>query len=301
MMLYTTDDIIIAAKRNASIPTSQKKFTTSDFLAFMNEELQLTIVGEMLSLREDYFVTSSTTALVANQDTYAYPTAAVGWKLEAIWHVDSNRTYSKLQRIHRNQRHMYQTLDDASSPVAYFFSGSKIEVVPSVGSTASGSIQFDYVRIQNELVSVSSTGLVSSVVDTGTDYQITVGTVPSTTDGVDVISGTNPFGAIVRSESASVVGSVVTISKTNFDRAPVAGDYVCSTGKTCIPNIPEDYHPILAQALAIRCLANDPKMLQTQGAVLQNMLNRLRDRSSRRVNNSPRKIVSNSAILNMMR
>jgi len=300
-MRYTTDDIITAVKRNASIPTSQKKYTTADFLAFMNEELQLTLVGELLSLREDYFVTSSTTALVANQDSYAYPTAAVGWKLEAIWHVDSNGAYNKLVRISRNQRHMYQSLSDTSSPAAYFFDGANIEVVPSIGSTVTGSIQFDYVRIQNELVSVSRTGLISSVVDTGTEYQITVGSTPSTTDGVDVIAGTNPFGAIARGESASVVGSVITVSSSDFERAPVAGDYVCSVGETPIPNIPEDYHPILAQAVTIRCLANDPKMLSTQGQVLQNMLTRMRNRSSRRVNNSPQKIVSNSAILNMMR
>lgn len=300
-MRYTSDEIITAVKRNASIPTSQKKFRTSDFLAFMNEELQLTIVGELLSLREDYFITSSTTALVASQDAYSIPTAAVGWKLEAIWHVDSEGTHSKLVRISSGQRHMYEGLADASAPVAYYFTGAGIQVVPSVGSTVSGSIKFDYVRLQNEVVSVSSTGLITTVVDTGTDYQITVDSVPSTTEGVDIISGVNPFGVIARAQSASVVGSVVTVASADFERAPVAGDYVATTGETPIPYIPEDYHPILAQAVTIRCLANDPKMLQTQGAVLGNMLERMRNRSSRRVNTAPRKIVSNSALLNMMR
>lgn len=300
-MRYTSDDIITAVKRNASIPTSQKKYQTSDFLAFTNEELQLTIVGELLSLREDYFVTSTSSALVANKDNYAYPTTAVGWKLEAVWYIDSENHHNKMSRIERSQRHMYEGLDDGSSPVAYYFDGAEISVVPGVGSTVTGSIKFDHVRIQNRVVSVSSTGLVSTVVVAGTDYQITVDSVPSTSLGIDVISGTNPFGVIARGQTAAVAGSVITVASADFERAPVAGDYVCTTGETPIPNIPEDYHPILAQAVTLRCLGNDIQMLQTQGTVFQNMIQRMRDRSSRRVSNSPRKIVASSHLLNMMR
>ena len=299
-MRYTSDDIITAVKRNASIPTSQKKFQNADFLAWMNEELQLTIVGELLSLREDYFVTSSTTALVANQDDYAIPSAAVGWKLEGVWYVDSAGEENKLSRVSRSQRDMY-TSSDGSAPAAFYFNGDNITVIPGIGSSASGSLKFDYVRIQNELVLEGSCGLISSVAIAGTDYQITVSSVPSTTNGADVISGVNPFGIIARASTATVAGSVITCAIADFDRVPVAGDFVAANGETPIPNIPEDYHPILAQALTMRCLTNDQAMLQTQGMVLGNMLERMRKRSLRRVNNSPRKIVSRNSILNRMR
>jgi len=300
-MKYTTDSIITAVKRNASIPTSQKKFQTADFLAFMNEELQLTVVGEMLSLKEEYFVTSSTTSLAASTSSYSIPSAAVGWKFESVWYVDSNGEETKIPRISRSQRDMFSSLADSTVPRAFYFNGDKIQLVPDVGSTVTGSIRFDYVRIQNELVSVSSCGLISSVASSGTDYLLTVDSVPSTSNGVDIVSGSNPFGIIARESTATVAGSVITCAQSDFDRAPVAGDYVAAYGETCIPNIPEDYHPILAQAVTLRCLTNDPKMLQSQGMVFKNMVQRMRDRSTKRVSTSPRKILTASHILNRMR
>jgi len=302
-MKYTSDLLIDAIKRNAGIPTSQKKFQNSDFLAFLNEELGLTVVGELVALNEDYFITTKDTALVASTSRYAIPVTAIGWKLDSIGHVDSNGSYRKLDKITRSQRDMYDTSESGTSPWAYYVEGNNIVTVPDMGSNVDGSLRFDIIEIQNELVLSSSCGLISSVTDLGSDYRLTVGSVPSTDDGVDIISGTNPFNIIAQGKSATVSSPNVTVSQDDFSRAPVAGDYVAPYGQTPIPNIPEDYHPILAQAATIRCLIamNDNKGLQTANLSLSNMIERMRNRSKRRVNSSPTKIVPTSPILNLMR
>lgn len=377
-MRYLTTELISAIKRDAAIPTSQRRFENNDFLTFLNEELQLTIVGELLAMRQDYFVTTSDVPLVANQSEYDLPTSAVGWKLEAIWYVDTQGKEYRLPLITREQRGGFRNNQTAVSPSAIYVMDDKVETIPSMGNSVVGSLRYDYVRIQNELVLPSTCGLITAVnvdggsisncVDngsglirvsvsghglttgdgvtisgvsgtteangtftvtvidantfdlqsstfnnaytsggtaTGLTYEITVETVPiSSGDSIDVISGTNPYNVMARNVATSILGSIITVTYgTSFERAPVAGDYVAPVGKTPVPNIPEDFHSILAQAATLRCMiaSNDTKGIQTQGVSLNNMLQRMRDRSSKRVHDAPRKIVPNNYILNLTR
>jgi hypothetical protein len=127
--------------------------------------------------------------------------------------------------------------------------------------------------------------------------------VPIYSNGVDVISGISSFGIIADNLTASVGGAIITVSKTSFSRAPVEGDYVCETGKTCIPHIPEIAHPILAQAATVRVLeaSNDTKGIQVASQTLAKMLATLRHRCQNRVKNAPKKVLAKNYILNLLR
>lgn len=304
MIFYTTDDLIDAIKRNISIPTAQRKFSTGDFITFLNEEFELRIKTVLLDMKEDYYIEEYTIPLVASTSEYPLPTTAIGWKVDSIGYLDANENYDKLPRISRSQRDRYPASASRSNkPQAYYIEDNNIMTVPDMGSSVSGYILVDFVRISNALVQVDECSLISSVNDTGTAYEMTVNTVTDTSNGVDIISGTNPFNIIARDQTAVVSGTIITVASDNFERAPVANDYVCATRTTPIPNIPSDYHQTLAQAAAIRCLAasNDTKGMASAQAVLNDMIGSMAKRSSKRVNSSPRKIVSSSKILGMMR
>jgi len=304
-MKYNSAKLIEAIKRNTQIPTSQRRFENSDFLAFLNEELNLKITGILLALRQDYYVTTIDIPLVASQSAYDIPGSAVGWKLESIGYLDSDSKYSSIPMISRSQRGKYDGIQNANSPSAVYIMGNILYTVPDMGADVTGSLSLDLVRIQNELVLPTSCGEISIVTDTGTDYQMTVDTVPiADGDTCDVISGTNPFNIIARGVTAGVAGNVITVTYgDDFERAPVAEDYVCIQGQTPYPNIPEDFHPVLAQAAAARCMAaaSDVKGLQAQSLSLNDMIKTMKTRASKRIADSPRKIVGNDYILNLMR
>jgi hypothetical protein len=302
-MIYTSDDLIEAIKRNAGMPTSQRKFSPSDFLAFLNEELNLTVVSRLISLQQDYFIESETTALLASTSEYDFPSRAIGWKIEAVYYVDSSSALTKLPRIIRTNQGAYSNYQTSESPTAFYVEGTKLKLVPDVSASPSGSLKVDFIRIQNELVKTTSCGLISTVAVVVNDYQMTVNATPSTSLGVDVISGTNPFNIIARASTATTGVGTVSCATADFERAPVAGDWVCATGTTPIANIPEDFHPVLAQAATIRCLitSNDAKGIQTAQMSLASMINSMMDRGKDRVEGSPQKLVPSNRILNLMR
>lgn len=302
-MIYTTTELINAIKRNAGLPTSQRKFSTEDFLAFLNESLQMKVVSDLVTMRADYFLETETTALVANQDEYSFPARSIGWKAESVGYEDSSGQYTSLKHITTSQRGMYSSLTTTSSPSAFYIKGNNIVLFPSVGSAATGSLVVDFIRIQNELVETSACGEITSVAEVGTDYQITVDSVPTTSNGVDIILGNNPFTVISRGSSATVAGSDITVAQADCDQAPVAGDWVTETGKTPIPLIPEDMHPLLAMAATIRThtASGNDKGLKLAYNDYQEMITYLRDRASVRVTNSPNKVVPRDHLMNVMR
>lgn len=304
-MKYIATDLIEAIKRNASIPSSQVRWSNDDFLKFTNEELQLSVVGELVSMRQDYFVETSDTALAASTSAYAFPTSAIGWKLESIGYVDSDGNYTRLPIVTRDARDSYESLSTSSAPRAVYVLGNKVNTIPSMGTSVTGSLRFEFVRIQNEVVLESQCGLITSVNDTGTVYEQTVDSIPvENAAAIDVVSGTNPFGIIARGVTASISGSVISVTYgSDYERAPVAGDYICAAGKTPYPNIPEDFHAVLAMATARRCLvaSNDAQGVQMLDSALANFFDKMRKRASRRVNDAPRKLVANNYVLNMMR
>jgi hypothetical protein len=301
-MVYTSDDLVSAINRNALVVKSQIKFTITDLLAFLNEELQLTIVGELMAMRQDYFVTYQDTALVANQSVYDLPSRAVGWRLDAVNFKDADGSIVPLTILTRDQRTSFTGMTISDSPVAVFFLDDKVHVLPDVGSAVSGYLNFEYVRIQNQLVQNAECGLVTGAVLNGANYDITVASHSfATGQYMDVIGGTNPFQILARNLVSTVAGNVISIASSTFERIPVSGDWVALTGKTPVPNIPEDYHAILSQAASRRCVGGDMKAFAASTAILDSMMSRLKERATKRVGDSPRKLVGKDYVLNSMR
>jgi len=303
-MIYTSDNLITAMKRNTALPESQSKFDNADFLAFLNEELQISIVGELSALQEDYFMTHIDTALVADQYIYDMPPKAIGWVLYDIGYLDSSDVYTSLPRINLGQLDYFNTIITGSTPRGFYVEDDKIKLVPKTVNSASGYLRFYYERIQNKLVLLENSGKISNVSTSGNNYICTVNNIPVTANGVDVISGTQSFGLIVDNATVvAVAANNITIAQSDFERAPVVGDYVMAKGETPVPHIPETYHPILAQAGVLRMLeaSGDKNNIQIAATTYARMVDKLKRRSSSRVKAAPKKIIARSSVLNMMR
>lgn len=300
-MRYLTSDLIDAVKRNAVIPESQRKFQDPDFIALLNEELELQIEGDLLDLNEEYFVKPIDIPLVTSTSSYLFPPLSAAWRFRDIGYVDANNIYTSLTVIPLEYIDRYRYSSD-SKPLYLYLTDANINTIPDINTNPIGSIRVYYERIQNALIKETECGEITSVFDTGTDYQLSVDNVP-TASTVDVISGTMPYGVLASQKAATTGPLLVTVSKANFERAPVIGDFVAPTGYTPVAHIPEEFNPVLAMSATIRYLAGsgDAKGLQTQSMIYQKMLTSLKQRAKNRTKGAPKKIRPKDKILNIMR
>ena len=303
-MIFTTDDLLAAVKRNAIVPSSQRKFSDDDFIAILNEELQLMLTGELMRLNEEFFVTMVSVPLVANQSTYTFPDKAAGWRLRDIAWVDGTTgAFQNLPRVGFDYiDRMQATASD--HPHSIFIMDSAIQTIPPMGSTVNGWLGVSYERLQNTLVKTDECAQITNVAIVGTDYQLTVTSLPiAYTSGIDVISATAPHGIIMENVIPIAGGIVMTVPISGFTRAPVIGDWTVKTGNTPIAHIPAEYNVILAQLGAIRysIASGDDKAVATMSGNIQSGIQKLRERSLNRVKGAPVKILPKNRVQNLMR
>ena len=300
--MYNTSTLVDAVKRNILATGNNFKFQDPDFISFLNEELQWLVQNVFISLNEDFFIEEKIIALVANQTRYQIPYNAASMVLYEVYYKDSSGVYNRLPRWSR--RAELQGSNTSSIPNAFYIEDNNIVLVPSMSTSVSGSLVVSYQRIINQLIDVTSCGVVQSVTTAGTNYNIVVDSVPSNyTLGVDVISKQNPYELIGKELTATVGGFTITVDATNFERAPIAGDYIAQTGFTPIPHIPSEYHPVLAQAGAVRVLEamGDTKNYQPAQQRLSAMIETLKNTARNRAKSSPKKLVNRNWILDGMR
>lgn len=261
-MGYTTDDLITAVKMRGLIPTSQTTFDDTDFIRFMNEELRAHIIPKIMTVRENYFVETSSTPVVASQGNYEIPTRAVGAKVKDVYWVNSSGDAKKLWLAS-----LQDTVDFANTtgePEAFYFQGNDVVVLPTP-AVADGTIRFYYFQRRNELVATTAAGQITQIASN----VLTLNNVPTsftTSETYDLIKGTPGFQNYSIDQTPTAVGAS-TITFTTVSSSLAVDDWVCLAGQSVIPQIPLEFFPVLIQRTLIRCLralndhngANDAK------------------------------------------
>lgn len=178
-------DLITTIKREAMIPTNQSTFTNSDFLAMANQELRISLIPQILTSHEEYFVRDSEAIpIVANVSNYAIPYRAVGSKFRAVFFLDTNGNLRSMSRISPDDRPYYQASNFNSTCVYFYIQGNDVVLVPDVQDNVTGSLVFSYYMRPNELVDVSRVSTILNNTLNGT-----AGTSTSTTG--DLSNGSN--------------------------------------------------------------------------------------------------------------
>jgi hypothetical protein len=138
-MQYNTEDLLSSIKLRSLVPISQATFQDADLIMLANEELQLKLVSDIMSERENFFETNSLTPIVAGVDTYTMPNRAIGNALKVVWTVDSVGNKRKLQLKEVDQIAAYSGSGD---PAGFFIQGDQIVLLPKPVATG-GFVRFD--------------------------------------------------------------------------------------------------------------------------------------------------------------
>jgi len=308
-MSYTSDELVQSVKVRAAIPTSQQTFTTADFLQLADEELDSKVIPLMFALRQEYYVTYEDYAITdPNQERWEMPERGIGNNLRDLIYspsnpITANSTLWSVDRVEPDQvwtRNVNSTFRD----VQFYLQDNFVYLVRRAQITG-GTLRMVFHERPNRLIQVSSCAQVTTP---GSTVQ-TVSNIPSSwTAGtvLDLIKGKSPYRPKQRElviDSIDRDLNTVTLTtdiSDDDDNSVATSDYLCPTGFTCIPRVPIEVSPWLAQLVAVKCLealrdAQGAQLAQAKAAELENSLGRI---LSPRVRGEPRKIVSTNMFYN---
>jgi len=260
--ILTSRKLITSIKRRAFIPRSQETFTEDDLLEMATEEVNISLMRQLIGSRGDYLVYNHDEPLLEDTFRYAIPDRAHGNKLREVTVVDANGLVQcELSQVDLDEVRDYQ---DSFSTVNYsntFYLQNNEVVLTSSSFNSSGySLRMSFYLRPNKLVLDERAATVNSIVDNN-DGTTTFSfmTLPRHFTNLlqyDITCCKSP-NKIVNYNLVPV--SVNTTLKTIvFNTADIAGvivgDYVTQAEETIVPNLPTEYHPILAQLVAVACL-----------------------------------------------
>ena len=289
-MDFTTTGLFASIRRRASIPTTATTGgANADLLVYINEELRLGLVAEVMKLREGYFKRDLDTAI--SGVTYRIPTRALGGKLAGVFLLDSdsNAIGDPLSEVMDEQQGRHAS---DGQLFGYRIRGMNLILLPSATTTAS-YLRMTYYERPNELV---STGYATVLSFTSTTITTAAAHGYTTASVLDIVKANEGFESLAIDQTPTVAaGSSLTMTvPTGLE----VGDYVCVAKQSPVPQIPGEYHPILAQRVACAYLeAGGLEQLPAAQLKLQEMQAAIGILSSPRVDTGARKLIQRHSVL----
>ncbi len=234
------------------IPSTDEAYSSSDFLALANEEMQSYVVPLLMSVREEYFVWSEDITF-SSSGRRRVSTRAIGTKLRDVLVSADSVDFYDIPRIEPEYAHEYES-GATGTPVAFYMQGNHVYFVPSTSYV--GSMRLKWFMRPGYLVLPTDTSVsVISAINTSTNTLTTSAAHNFTTSStVDLVRSQPHFGThqIDRALSAAAGSSLTTT--TSLPSELVVGDYVVSAGNSPVPQIPVEFHALLAQRTAAKVL-----------------------------------------------
>lgn len=245
-MGFLADDLIASVRRRASVPAAQNAFTAADILALADEETRNTIVPLIMSVREDYYLYDYDYTTSAGTLTYRFPARAVGSKLREVAKITGSGVTQVTSRLPRVAHENIATAYDG-----FYVKGNTLTLTQDPAST---TLRLTYCIRPNALVLQAEAGLILTV--NSSTKVVTLNNAPATfTNGVtyDFVRGRPGFEHLAIDASASISGGTMTFSAA-LPADLQAGDYVCLSEETPIPQMPVELHSVLAERVALRIM-----------------------------------------------
>lgn len=304
MVDYSNEALIANIKRRCLVPTSQITFENESFVLLANDQLQGQVVTDIMSTREQYFLTDIDVTPDVD-GIITIPADAIGVKLRSVNVIqpgtNNNFMYS-LPCLDLDVVSGYTTgsgtfgnFGTIGGYGGYYIEGNDIHLYPNnLLNNSSQQIRLYYFKRSLVLAAPADYGKIISI-----DYDnnsVVLNNVPldwTTGTEINIVSASPPGFKAVTPFDTIVSVSSPTVNLTDVSKASV-GDYVSIYGYSAIPQIPVEAHAYLAQLTAAKCLESlgDRDGMQAALSTAETLLKGIMIVTQPRVDGSPKKIIN---------
>lgn len=240
----TTTELIDSVKRRGTIPTSQTTFTPDDFLALGTEEMRSNLVPAIISVREDFF--TSWADYPTSMAYFQIPYRAVGSKLRRVCYVDASGYEIDVPRI--------QLEDQVHASYGFTVRANRVYLTNPNSQAQYPTLRMYYYIRSNKLVPVANTAQISAF-DTATKT-VTLDSVPDNflaQASYDLVKANPGYDCMSIDNPGTLAGGTISFLNDLPEDLDI-GDVVCLSGESCMVQLPVEFHPVLAQAVVVKCL-----------------------------------------------
>lgn len=253
-MTVTADKFLTQLKARVTLPANNELLSNDNLLAFADDVIRDKMIPLFMSVNQNYFVTSETEQLVAEQDNYSIPYRSIGRTLRDLKLTQSGtyRCYD-MSLISLEDEHMFNA--GCGMPGYFYFQGDQIILRPTPVS-GDYSLKKFYDLQPGALVTVAQAAVVVSVVGNAVS---TSGSMPSVimpgvlVDFVQGRQGCQTLG--LDAEVTAVTPNLVTF--TSADDIPGglrAGDYITLAATSPVIQFPDEAYPLIVTLTAVRVM-----------------------------------------------
>jgi len=247
--MTTTQELLDSIEMRCFAPIDQNTFSSSKLLLLAHEELQSKILPEILSVREEFFVTYTDYSVVANQASYIIPNRAIGMGLREVKIIVGNDVINLTQITPEAV-----TSTTSGSPTSFYIQDNNVVLYPTP-STSANTLRLYYCKRPSKLVLTSDAALISSI-DTATKT-VTVTAVPtawSTSNQFDFVKQDGASENLAIDQSITSINSTDITFSNDLPSTLRVGDWVSLRYTSPLVQLPEEYITVLSQATSCRVI-----------------------------------------------
>lgn len=242
---YTNSDLVDAITLAAHIPTAQVTFTPEQLLALADEETQDGILPQLLSVRENFYLTYVELPLNAEQK-YDIPERAIAMGLSDV-KIRVDNTLQNVTRIEVSE--LLYTHQAPGPNWGWFVENNQVCIL---GNPQSGVVRLYFYRWPNNLVLPTSAAEVTVI--NGND--VTVASLPtsfSIATPLDFIKAQPGYDLLALDETPTVINALtLTFANDTVPSRLAVGDWLSLSGTTPVPQMPREFRPLLVQRVVVR-------------------------------------------------
>jgi hypothetical protein len=239
---YTTSDLISLIKLLGHVPQGNSTFTPANLLTLADFELSTSIAKQLKETNEGYF--QAVTEYNQNATgLYAVPSNAIASTAyvlqirngEAIWPVSRQEV-----------EEMTTTTSPSVGNYSFFVRSNTFHILPA---QFSGVLSVTYERRRSKLVPVTDCAAVSAI----NGQVVTVTSVPTgwlVGNSIDLQQSSPQFDYLGTRTITNISGTNITLDGDLTELS--VGDYLCPEDQSCIPQIPVEFHQLLAQRVVCK-------------------------------------------------
>jgi hypothetical protein len=157
----TSDSLITSARVQARIPDGDEPLSNTSLLEYADKATVETILPELRSVREEYWVKREDIPVVSGTARYRIPSRAQGGAIRQIRMVATTGFEYSFTRISPEHRSVWD--GQSGTPRVYILEGDEIVLIPEPNQTGVWTMRVRYYRRPSKLVPLASVNVISAI------------------------------------------------------------------------------------------------------------------------------------------